>query len=157
MGIKNDLMGRMDFRAIAERLLPTISRMGQELIRSTNWIVLVICLIALPLLARGGVLRRLRRMLVLLGGPGLYCLGMLTIYMGTPNKLSWHLDTSVTRVMLGVLPMLFAATVFVRTGPARTGPAETQQISQADRPAPPNENRSNAADRGNRRNRRRRR
>jgi len=44
---------------------------------------------------------------------GLYCLGMVFVYLLTPNELGWHLQVSIDRTMLPVIGCIFMGSYFI--------------------------------------------
>ncbi len=79
--------------------------------------LIIPALILIPLLARGSIRRRLVRLAVLMSGPVVFTLGMMSIYLVTPKPLEWHLGTSLNRVMMVVFAAIFSMIFFARSKP----------------------------------------
>ena len=47
---------------------------------------------------------------------GIYCLGLIVVYLLTPHDLAWQINTSIDRTMLSVNGCLFIASYYILNG-----------------------------------------
>ncbi len=112
-GATYSLISNLHFANLHDRLWVIVKDMATRSLQHPKALIMLgASLLGMILLARGAWYMRLRRMAVLLGGPVLYCTGIVVIYLGTPHRLKWHLATSVERVLYGVAPVILVAAIF---------------------------------------------
>jgi len=121
---ENDLVSRTDAQGVLERLqdpsrYALIARSAfDEITRSSNWNSLFPIAIVASVLAavvgapRGGhALRAVGAAVLLVAG------GYFTVYVLTPQRLAWHLETSLDRLLLQLWPSLLLLVALGVPGP----------------------------------------
>ena len=111
LGADNDLMGSLNLEALPDRMHTVYVAICQEIIALETLLILLFSVGVIVLFTYGSLAARFRSTLVFLSAPIIYCIGMAFIYAGTPHDLNWHLDTSLTRTLSGVLPAIVTAAV----------------------------------------------
>ena len=113
-GLHNDLL--IGFMPMMKNLLVRLSDGSYKVIFHhvfANIRVSLLIFGVLVILALSRKTHRLPEGLFALTAAGIYCVGIVCVYLCTPHELYWHLDTSISRTMLSVNSCIMVGSYFV--------------------------------------------
>jgi len=112
LGVESSLLAGLRWDLLGERVGPLSAAMAGQILSHGNALILLACAAALLVATRGlSRAERIGTLTALLAAPCVLLAGLFVVYVATPHDLVWHLETSLRRTLMGLVPAVFVATL----------------------------------------------